>query len=63
MTTKYSVTFEFDTRAPMTHQGTVAASTAATCFARAVRQAQMALRPTGWASVVCVLLERESDQS
>ena len=51
----YSVTFEFDTRQPMTHRGTVAASNHATCFSRAVRQAKKALRPKGESSVVCVL--------
>lgn len=59
MTVNYSVTFEFESRAPVTHTGTVLASTPATCVARAVRQAQKALRPTNWSSVVCVLLERE----
>jgi hypothetical protein len=42
----------------MTHRGTVAASSAATCVARATREAQRALRPVNWSSVVCVLLER-----
>lgn len=55
MTVTYSVTFEFETRAPMTHKGSVAASSGATCFARAVRKAQKDLRPTQWTSVVCVL--------
>lgn len=58
MTVRYSVTFEFDTRAPLTHRGTVAGTAAATCVARATRNAQKALRPVGWSSCVCVLLER-----
>ena len=58
MTVAYSVTFEFDTRPPLTHRGTVAASSGATCVARATRQAQKALRPVNWSSMVCVLLER-----
>lgn len=58
MTIKYAVTFEFETRAPLTHRGTVAASSGATCVARAVREAQRVLRPVNWTSLVCVLLER-----
>ena len=60
MKVRYSVTFEFDTRAPLTHRGTVAGSSGATCVARATRLAQKALRPVGWSSMVCVLLERDS---
>ena len=61
MKAKYAVTFKFDLRAPVTHRGRVAASSGATCVARAVREAQKALRPVGWASLVCVLLEREGE--
>ena len=61
MTVFYAVTFEFDSRQPLTHRGTVSASTGSTCFARAVRTAQKALRPVGWSSVVCVLLQRVQD--
>jgi hypothetical protein len=60
-TVRYVVTFEFDTRPPLTHRGTIAASSAATCASRAVRVAQQALRPVNWRSVVCVLLERLGD--
>ncbi len=60
MTVQYAVTFEFDTRPPLTHRGTVAASSAATCVARATRAAQKALKPVAWSSVVCVPLERIS---
>lgn len=58
MTVNYVVTFEFDNRQPITHRGTVAATTAATCVARAMRIAQRTLRPINWSSLVCVLLER-----
>jgi hypothetical protein len=58
MTVRYAVTFEFDTRPPMTHRGTVAGGRAATCVARAAKQAQKTLKPVNWTSVVCVLLER-----
>ena len=61
MTVRYAVTFEFDTRPPATHRGTVAGSAAATCVARATRLAQKALRPVGWSSMVCVLLERADE--
>jgi hypothetical protein len=61
MRVAYAVTFEFETRAPLTHRGTVAGSTGATCVARATREAQRVLRPSGWSSVACVLLERRSE--
>ena len=61
MTVTYAVTFEFAMRAPLTHRGTIAGGRAATCVARAVREAQAALRPRVWSSLVCVLLERLSD--
>lgn len=61
MRVKYSVTFEFPERPPMTHRGIVVASQVATCFARAVKDAQKALRPKAWSSAVCVLLERLPD--
>jgi hypothetical protein len=55
---RYAVTFEFDTRPPLTHRGTIAASSEATCFARAVREARRVVRPREWSSVSAVLLER-----
>lgn len=58
MRCQYAVTFEFETRAPVTHRGVVAGGRAATCVARATRVAQEALRPIGWTSMLCVLLER-----
>ena len=58
MRVQYAVTFEFATRPPLTHRGTVAGSSTATCVARAVRTAQKALKPVNWSSTVCVLLER-----
>lgn len=58
MIVRYVVTFEFDTRAPVTHRGTVAGGSGATCVARATRIAQKALRPVGWSSMVCCLLDR-----
>ncbi|HZM28286.1 MAG TPA: hypothetical protein VFB89_13140 [Gemmatimonadales bacterium] len=58
MEVTYAVTFEFETRAPLTHRGTIGGSSAATCVARATREAQKALRPVAWSSMVCCLLER-----
>lgn len=58
MTVKYAVTFEFDMRPPVTYRGITTGGQASTCMARAVRLAAKALRPIGWSSVVCVLLER-----
>lgn len=61
MTVRYSVTFEFDSAAPITHRGTVAASTMPTCFARAARSAARAHPSLHWSSMVVVLLERVPD--
>jgi len=55
---KYSVSFEFDLKPALTHRGVVEAGNGATCCARATREAQKALRPKSWSSMVCVLLER-----
>ena len=55
---RYAVTFEFDTQSPITHRGTVAASTMPTCFARAARNAARAHPGLKWSSMACVLLER-----
>lgn len=54
----YSVTFEFETKPPLTHRGVVVASSAATCVARATRESQKVLKPVAWSSLTCVLLER-----
>ena len=60
MTTKYSVTFEFDTtRPPLTYRGAVKGSQVATCVRLATKEAAKALGSVkGWSSMVCVLLER-----
>lgn len=58
MTVSYSVTFEFDTRPPVTHRGTVVAASTGTGTRRAVQEAQKVLKPVGWSSVVCVLDRR-----
>ena len=64
MTVRYAVTFEFETQPPLTHRGTVTASTMPTCFARAAKAAVKAHPGRAWSSMVCVLLERlESGQS
>ena len=62
MTVQYVVTFEFDTKAPLTHRGTVTACEVPTCASKAVKQARKALQPSRWASVVCVLLERRDNR-
>jgi hypothetical protein len=58
MKVRYAATFEFDTLPPTTHRGVVEAVSAATCVARATREANKALRPRYWTSYVVVLLER-----
>lgn len=62
MLVTYAVTFEFESRPPLTHRGTVVASQVGTCVARATRNAQKALRAQGWSSLVVVLLERVQDE-
>lgn len=58
MTVNYSVTFEFETRPPLTHRGQVQGTSANVCMSRATAAAQKALQPIAWDSCVCVLLER-----
>jgi hypothetical protein len=58
MTIRYAVTYEFETRPPVTHTGTVAGSQVATCARRAIEEAQLVLRPVNWSSMVFVVLER-----
>ncbi len=58
MIIRYAVTFEFETRPPLTHRGTVEAGREHVCAARAIKAARAALRPVNWSSLVCVLLER-----
>ena len=57
----YSVTFEFESRGPLSHRGIVQGASAATCARRAIAEAQRALRAVGWSSMVYVALERVSD--
>ena len=58
MKVRYSVTFEFELRPPVTHRGVVEAGQTHTCVSRATKLAQKALRPVNWTSCVCVLVER-----
>lgn len=62
MKVKFSVSYEFLTRAPATYKGTVDAGAEATCMARAVRKAKKALEPRGWVSVICVLDRPEEEE-
>jgi len=62
MKCKYAVTFEFETRAPETHRGTVEAGQPHVCVSRAVKEAKKVLRPINWTSLVCVLLERAGEE-
>jgi hypothetical protein len=58
MKVHYAVTFEFDTRPPMAHKGTVAAAHVSTCVRRAVQDAQKPLRPIGWSSLAMSEFDR-----
>ncbi len=58
MKVRYSATLEFENQSPVTHTGTVAASTMPTCFARAGRALAKAHPGRQWTSCVIVLLER-----
>jgi hypothetical protein len=58
MTLEYAVTFEFSEAPPITHRCTVAAVSAHTVCARAVREAVAAHPGLRWSSLVVVLLER-----
>lgn len=60
MVCQVAVTFEFETRPPVTWRGEVEAgpNRAPAIVQRATRQAQRALKPIGWSSMVCCILER-----
>lgn len=58
MTVEYAVTFEFEQQPPITHRGTVTATEAGTCSARAVKEAMKVHKGLRWSSLVVVLLER-----
>lgn len=58
MTLNCSVTFEFKRLPPTTHKTTVVGATVGTCVRRALQNAQKALRPVNWTSLVVVVLER-----
>jgi hypothetical protein len=55
MTATYAVTFEFETRSPLTLRGTVSASGMPTLVARAARTAMREAGRQTWASVVVVI--------
>lgn len=61
MTLKYSATFEFDSKPPVTAQGRITASTMPTCFARAARQAQGQHKGLQWSSMV-IVVERAAQE-
>jgi hypothetical protein len=61
MTFRYAVTFEFDTRPPLTHRGTVSGTTFAALCHRAVVAARKALHPKIVTSMNVCLLERAPD--
>ena len=56
-----AVTFEFDLRPPLTFRSRVEATNVATCVSRATRNAQKALAPKGWSSLVCCVLARDTE--
>ena len=58
MTCDYSFTFEFDTQAPVTVQGTVSAGQLRTIAARAIDDAVKAHPGLVWRSVVLVVERR-----
>lgn len=62
LTCKVAVTFEFDTRPPVTWRGTVQGRAAQTIVHRAVMVARKELRPMAWSSLVCCVLERLGDE-
>jgi hypothetical protein len=55
MTARYAVTFEFETKPPLTLRGEVSASGMPTLVARAARTAMRAASRQTWSSVVLVI--------
>jgi hypothetical protein len=62
MTAKYAVTFEFETKPPLTVRGVVSASGMPTLVARAARTAMREAGRQTWSSVV-VVIERVTPSS
>lgn len=62
MKIRYSVTWEYETRAPETMTGEVEAVTVSTAARRALEAARKEAKPIGWSSVVC-LLERSREKA
>jgi hypothetical protein len=62
MTATYAVTFEFETRPPLTLRGQVSASGMPTLLARAARTAMRDAGRQTWSSVV-VVIERDATRA
>ena len=59
MKAQCAVTFEFSVREPQTWKGEVIGSSAATVCRRAIDKASKELKPRNWASMNCVILDRD----
>lgn len=59
MEVKYAVTFEFESKPPLTLRGMASGSAMPTCVARAARQAAKEAGRQMWSSVL-ILIERTS---
>ena len=59
MKVDYAVTFEFDTRPPLTHRGVVTAGSLAAVAGKAIRAAKRACRPVNPCSMNFVALSIE----
>jgi hypothetical protein len=60
MTCKVAVTYEFELRPPVTWRGTVVGWSSEAVVRKATLIARKTLKPVGWTSMVCCILERDS---
>ncbi len=63
MKAKCAVTFEFESRAPLTWRGETKGASAATICRRAIAIAAKELQPRNWSSMNCCILERDNVKS
>ena len=54
----YAVTFEYETRQPDTHKGTVQGGNPAIRASRAIREAKRVLQPRAYLTCLCLVASR-----
>lgn len=55
-----AISYEYESKAPLTWRGTVNATTPATALHRGEREARKTLKPGSWASMVAVVTRNDA---